>query len=203
MFSTGLAQGLCFGSVHWWWIFWPSLFLWQTFTSLTVFGEPILSMFWTYLKNVKPLYSLRFLVWSEVISIFYKSALFSLKFKKYCQLKGPCCVKDILLLYFVKVITRNYIYIINITLNSLNYKPILNFFCTIFKASWMLLEFRLLSSTLFLYFAYYKCNISWRLDPIAHMLLASDISDVPFCHLNVTDLPQVLRTITIGYLIYY
>lgn len=103
LFSTGLAQGWWFGSVHWWWIFWPGLFLWQIFTSLTVFAEPILSMFWTYSKYVMSFYLLSFCVVTAGNCHFLqmsKSALFSLKCKKYCQLKGTCSMKDILLYYF-------------------------------------------------------------------------------------------------------
>lgn len=129
MFSTGLAQGLCFGSVHRWWIFWPGLFLWQIFTSVTVFAEPILSMFWTYLKYVMSFYLLGFLFWPQVIDIFLQmleSALFWLKCEKYCQLKGTCSMKDILLLYFLRITKRNDIYYL--ALNPSNYKPILKFF---------------------------------------------------------------------------
>lgn len=65
------------------------------------------------------------------------------------------------------------------------------FFCTVFKTAKMLLKLKLLSRLLFIYTAYDKYNISWRLDSIAHLLAASDISDAPLWHPEVLQMAQI------------
>lgn len=131
-YCTGLARGLCFGSVHWWWIFWPGLFLWQIFTSLTVFAEPILSMSWTYLKYVMSFYLLRFFVLTTGNCHFLqmtKSALFSLTCKKYCNLRARVPWRTFFCFIKKKNIERNDTYMLfSFTWNYLNYKQILKFF---------------------------------------------------------------------------